>query len=444
MYVAKLAISDIRGFHGTRGVDLRFTRPGGEHAGWTVLAGRNGSGKTTLLRSLALALVGHLTGRRLVPDFQGWLSSGSSRGQINALVHPDPEWDLLNNGSPLREPFNTVLTWENLGDDRPGNSARSTLIVDVPSDLPLHRGPWSDNPRGWFVAGYGPFRRLGRGSSEAQRLMLATGPVSRLATLFNEDASLTESVQWLISLHLRRLEEREGAAELLEFVFSLLNDGLLPDGFRVLRVDSEGLWVVRDGGEIPLREMSDGYRTVTALVLDLVRHAFDAFGTEALGERDSVPTVVCPGVVLIDEIDAHLHVSWQKVIGDWLKRHFPRIQFIVTSHSPYICQSADPGGLIRLPGVDEDEAPRVVSEELYERVVYGSGDDALLTELFGIDSPYSERAEEKRRRLARLESAVLRGTATPEEVSEYEDLQRTLTSSFTARVDEVAGRIHRA
>src|SRR5690606_9622131 len=79
-----------------------------------------------------------------------------------------------------------------------------------------------------------------------------------------------------------------------------------------------------------------------------------------------------------------------------------------------------------------------------ERVVYGSGDDALLTELFGVDSPYSEQAEEKRRRLARLESAVLRGTATPEEVSEHEDLQRTLTSSFTALLAGVAGRINPA
>lgn len=133
------------------------------------------------------------------------------------------------------------------------------------------RGPWIDNPQGWFVAGYGPFRRLVGGSSDAQRLMLGAGPVARLASLFHEDASLAEGVSWLIDLHLRRLEGRSGASGLLEFVTELLNDGLLPDGFRIERIDSEGLWASRNGRVIALREMSDGYRTVTALVLDLVR-----------------------------------------------------------------------------------------------------------------------------------------------------------------------------
>jgi predicted ATP-binding protein involved in virulence len=284
--------------------------------------------------------------------------------------------------------------------------------------------------------------------------MLSAGPVARLASLFHEDASLAESVSWLIDLHLRRLEGRPGAERMLSFVTDLLNDGLLPDSFRVVRVDSEGLWAERDGRLIALREMSDGYRTVTALVLDLVRQMGQVYSAELAGslagreafvpgllEEKGSPTIHVPGVVLIDEIDVHLHVSWQKRIGEWLKAHFPAIQFIVTSHSPYICQSADPGGLIRLPGVDEDLPPRVVEEDLYERIVYGSGDDALLTDLFGIDSPYSERAEELRRRLTVLERAVLRGRATPEELKEYDRLRERLSSTLTARVDEVAARI---
>ncbi|GAA4235474.1 hypothetical protein GCM10022254_42820 [Actinomadura meridiana] len=56
MYVAELSVSSVKGFAGARSADLRLTRPGGAHAGWTVLAGRNGAGKTTLLRAIALAL----------------------------------------------------------------------------------------------------------------------------------------------------------------------------------------------------------------------------------------------------------------------------------------------------------------------------------------------------------------------------------------------------
>ncbi|GAA5072725.1 hypothetical protein HNP84_009338 [Thermocatellispora tengchongensis] len=91
----------------------------------------------------------------------------------------------------------------------------------------------------------------------------------------------------------------------------------------------------------------------------------------------------------MDEIENHLHVAWQKRIGEWLKAHFPLVQFIVTTHSPYICQSADPNGLIALPGPNESKPPHIVDRDLYERIMFGSGDDAIVTELFGVESPYS-------------------------------------------------------
>ncbi|MDH6129222.1 hypothetical protein [Kitasatospora sp. GP82] len=137
-----------------------------------------------------------------------------------------------------------------------------------------------------------------------------------------------------------------------------------------------------------------------------------------------------------------LHVSWQKRIGGWLKKHFPLIQFIVTTHSPYICQAADPGGLIRLPGPDSREAPEVVGAELHDRVLFGSGDDAVLSELLGLDTPYSERADEARALLVSLEMKIVAGQASEEELAAYRQLKHTLASSPSARVDEVAARLH--
>ncbi|MFE3072375.1 AAA family ATPase [Streptomyces sp. NPDC059247] len=147
--------------------------------------------------------------------------------------------------------------------------------------------------------------------------------------------------------------------------------------------------------------------------------------------------------MIIDEIDAHLHVTWQRRIGPWLTSRFPLIQFIVTTHSPYICQAADPGGLIRLPGVDEEAAPEVVSRDLYERVVFGSGDDAVLSELFGLDTPYSERAERLRAEFVELEARVYDGDTSVETLSRYEELKGLLTSSPTARLDEMSARLQR-
>jgi AAA domain, putative AbiEii toxin, Type IV TA system len=224
-------------------------------------------------------------------------------------------------------------------------------------------------------------------------------------------------------------------------VTTLLSDGLLPDGFEVRRVDSDGLWVQNQNAEFPLREMSDGYRAITALVVDIVRQLSTSYKKLSMHEEKGILSLPYPGVILIDEVDAHLHVSWQQKIGTWLKSHFPKIQFIVSTHSPYICQSADPGGLISLPGPREHRPPKIVGQDLYQRVVFGSGDDAILSELFGVDTPYSPAAERMRERLGDLEIRVLDGRASVEEKEEYRALSDTLTSSLSARADEVASRL---
>ncbi|MGW4650583.1 AAA family ATPase [Kitasatospora sp. NPDC004289] len=440
MYVSRISLAGIKGFRGDRSVDLVLPARGS----WTVLAGRNSSGKTTLLRAMALALVGPSVARSLVPDFSGWLSQESTSGQVRVDVVRDPRADyVLGRGKHLLGDWELGLRWiQPTG--RSDDPRALRLSLGTFGHPEAAHGPWDDNPQGWFCAGYGPFRRLFGGSSEAQRLMLAPGPTARLASLFHEDASLAESVSWMIELHLRRLEHRKNAARVLEIVLSLLSDGLLPEGHKVSRIDSDGLWVLPPDRKAPhpLREMSDGYRAVTALVLDLLRQLYLSFGDlDVRSDNDGRVVIDAPGVVLIDEVDAHLHVSWQQEIAGWLRLHFPRIQFVVSSHSPYICQDADPGGLIRMAAPGEQRGPEVVDDELYRRIVFGSADDAALSELFGLDTPYSDRAEQKRRRLVVLERKVYAGTASAAETEEYRGLSSLLVSSLGTRVAEVAARL---
>jgi hypothetical protein len=282
------------------------------------------------------------------------------------------------------------------------------------------------------AAGYGPFRHLAGEKFEPQVAPMDSEDetegilevAERFESLFREDVSLGPSISWLVGLRLRSLEGSRSAGQIISTVLDLLSDGLLPDGFTAVKVDSRGLWVRHDSREFPLREISDGHRTVAALVLDIVRGLYEFYGRLNVHKSEAGVSIRSPGIVLIDEIDAHLHVSWQKRIGGWLTKHFPRIQFIVTTHSPYICQSADPGGLFRLPGPGEKTGPRKVDESLYRRIIYGSGDDAALSELFGLDSPYSERAEELRRRLIVLEEKIFSGSATRRERNEYQTVLR--------------------
>ncbi|WP_199788080.1 MULTISPECIES: AAA family ATPase [unclassified Streptomyces] len=441
-------MNGVRGFHGPRACDLDFARPGGGYAGWTVIAGRNGAGKSTLLRALALALTGGRRAHRLEPDLEEYLSHEAPTGMVEATVLADPAFDTMapDGGGPLvahldwRPEQDTGL----FGGDMANFEPPTEVVFSAPR--PLTAALWSSvPPPGWFCAAYGPFRRL-TGTGLYERAPQQLDRDASLRTLFEEQSALTEAFDWLLSLHLRSLEERPGIGELKAGVLRLLNDGLL-DSYRIEDVDSEGMWLRRrgdtgpEGAQIELRRMSDGQRTVVALVLDIVRQMHAAYGVLAFKERDSGTVVLPhPGVVLVDEIDAHLHMSWQQRIGRWLTTHFPAIQFIVTTHSPYICQAADPGGLIRLPGIGEQEPPQVVGEDLYGRIVYGTGDDAALSALFGLDSPYSDKACDLRGRLAELEYEVLLGRADAGQTEEYLHLREQLSSSPAARVDEVMER----
>ncbi|PSM38744.1 AAA family ATPase [Streptomyces dioscori] len=461
MYLSRISVWNVKSFHGPREVVLDLARPDGSYAGWTVLAGRNGSGKTTLLRAVALAVIGPDNARRIMPSFEAWASEGAEVAEASVKIVPGYEVDHRGIDGTLfadvqpPDTFMSELRWQRRGapakgpyggsQTEPSLSAGHSLNVEG-GDLFAPGGLWDSKPVGWLLAGYGSFRRLSGGDDRPRKRV---GVFSRVGTLFDEDLSLAEGVGWLVGQHLRALEGDEAAAELKATALAVLGDGLLPDGCRVVDVDSEGLWVDWEGRRFPLREMSDGLRTITALVVDLLRQVYESYavarevGLALTEQRHGRIVVSVPGVVLIDEVDAHLHVSWQRRIGPWLTAHFPGIQFIVTTHSPYICQSADPGGLVRLPGPGEQAGPHVVDEDLYERVVYGSGDDAALSELFGLDSPYSEKAEALRAELVALEGAVLRGTADAVALARYTRIKQLLTSSPSARLDEMSAGLAR-
>ncbi|MFD0570462.1 AAA family ATPase [Kitasatospora gansuensis] len=176
-------------------------------------------------------------------------------------------------------------------------------------------------------------------------------------------------------------------------------------------------------------------------MLDLLARIHQAHPEQELVIDGTPPSVPVPGVVLIDEVEAHLHPEWQQRLGEWLVGHFTGLQFIVSTHSPYVCQSADPGGLVRLAGPGEESAPYVLDEDLYQRIVYGSGDDTALTELFGLPSVYSPQAEAERRLLIALERKLYAGHASSAEVAEYRELGARLNASLAARVDEARDRL---
>jgi hypothetical protein len=152
--------------------------------------------------------------------------------------------------------------------------------------------------------------------------------------------------------------------------------------------------------------MSDGYRSALALMSDILRHMIATYGVSDLFLKDKNGKIVVnkSGVVLIDEIDAHLHPEWQRLIGFWLKRHFPQIQFLVTSHSPIICQAADPKGLFHLPEPGGDDTPFQLSDEDYSKIIASKPDKILISPAFGLENSRSPLAVDKRAQYSRLKA----------------------------------------
>mgnify|MGYP000143162633 CR=1 FL=1 len=103
--------------------------------------------------------------------------------------------------------------------------------------------------------------------------MSAPGKPPRYATLFKEDATLAEGQYWLRDLRFRALEGNPMDAQLLNDVQCMLNTDFLRHGLRVDSVDSDDLWLKgKDDVRLPLSEMSDGYRSSLALLIDIIRH----------------------------------------------------------------------------------------------------------------------------------------------------------------------------
>ena len=159
---------------------------------------------------------------------------------------------------------------------------------------------------------------------------------------------------------------------------------------------NEDTLVVRslDGKSQQFVKLSDGIKNMIGMVADI---AYRAAVLNPHLETDAPKET--QGVVLIDEIDLHLHPNWQRRVVDDLKRTFPKIQFFATTHSPFIIQSLHPNELIDLDHRDG---------EYYNKSIEDIAEDVM-----GVDLPQqSERwksmmqaAEEYYRVLEQAESA---------------------------------------
>jgi hypothetical protein len=151
-----------------------------------------------------------------------------------------------------------------------------------------------------------------------------------------------------------------------------------------------------------------------------------------------IPKIEMSGVVVIDEPENHLHPSMQQHVGFWLKKHFPKIQFIVATHSALVCQAADRDGLMRMKQPFEVET---VDESTWEVVTNGTINDAISTHLFGLPNQYAPEGQKLRNELNALESAMQRHPATKDEIRRRDEILSKLPDSTSLKVTELLEKL---
>ncbi len=147
-------------------------------------------------------------------------------------------------------------------------------------------------------------------------------------------------------------------------------------------------------GWVRIHDLSLGYRALIAWVVDLAYRLFERY-------PDSPNPLAEPAIVLVDEIDLHLHPRWQRTIMSYLTERFPNTQFIVTAHSPLIVQAATDANIVLL----RREGDHVVIDNDVEAIRGWRIDQVLTSDLFGLETArppeYDEAMAERNRILGK-------------------------------------------
>ncbi|RKI72001.1 hypothetical protein D7X55_08310 [Corallococcus sp. AB049A] len=429
MYVKEVHLSNIRSIE-----SLTWAlQPDQSGPGWHVIIGDNGAGKSSFLRSIALALVGRTEAKALRQDWNEWLRSGVRVGRIELHLHRDREYDeLVGISQTSTTPaYMADLMFVRVDHDAPKNPTQFTALGARGADE-SKRHIWSTGA-GWFSASYGPFRRFTGGDTEQEKLFQSNPKLARHLSVFGESVALSESLEWLKLLQFKKLEN-DSEGNLLEPLKQFINQpDFLPNEARLESISSKGVrFVDGNGCEVPVENLSDGYRSILSMTFELIRQLARAYGSDMLFAPGDSTTIIVPGVVLIDEIDAHLHPTWQRRVGRWFREHFPKIQFIVTTHSPLICQAATVGSVFRLPRPGSDEEAGMVTGVALDRLLYGNVLDAYSTGAFGDVDLRSDEGMEKLERLATLNQKELAQGLSSEEQAEQQLLRAQLPTASSA------------
>jgi putative AbiEii toxin of type IV toxin-antitoxin system/AAA domain-containing protein len=337
VYFLSLTVRNIRCF-GNTPQTLNLRTEADHWAPWTIILGNNGVGKSTLLQLLCSANVIQRPQDSI--NFDPFFTEGSSPSFVRKGVDAESIDELIQLDQLENQITSTVFPWCAVDMCLTANSTADVAsvirVAAVGNEWASRSFISSGDTSGarLHVFGYGPWRRVERSTLARSDLS------SKRSHLLNENADLINAEEWLLRLDYSnaRLRGDRKLARREHQVRDVLIE-LLPD-VNDLRIawsndstPAPSVEFLTPFGWIRLQALGYGYQSLIAWVVDFAARMFEAY-------PESLNPLVEPAVCLIDEIDLHLHPTWQRKVMRYLSDRFPKTQFIATAHSPLIVQSA--------------------------------------------------------------------------------------------------------
>ena len=358
----------------------------------TVIIAENGAGKTAILDAIAIGFGRYLT---KLPGVAGRTTKDTDL-RINTSERREPfmmlAWearDRENNqvvwsgGRKRDSAVTTAVIREVLDDDMEALAKRGLKQID---EFALRLIEDDTENRAYFlpvIAYYGTNRAI---RDEVQRRRGFKKQFSRFEALvgaLEPDSRFRAAFEWFNAMEDQERREKEAHRDFdyrlpeLDLVRNAIVR-MLPPGFSRPRTETRPLRFVidrlmPDGATRTLRisQLSDGYRVVLGLVMDLARRMAQANTQFSRGGNSIMNPLDLPAIALIDEVDLHLHPEWQQRVLADLMQTFPGTQFIVTTHSPQVLSTV-PRGNIRI--LEQDESGSRASIPDFSPLAHESGD----------------------------------------------------------------------
>lgn len=322
----------------------------------TVIIGNNTSGKTSLLEAISVAMGGFLLG--IPHGYAGVTKQAHTRNISNDDVRRyfakgkeviQTEFAAPICVSATGHVAENNVTWERSLDKLGARTKNGGCRAIQKIATGLYKKSINDGSATLPILMHYGTGRLWAGQNTNIKKLTTTNTALGYYYSLKPDAQNKLLMPWIEKMH-EISRDRDQRLSILDCVYKTITS-FIPESERCyFSREYNELTLVFNGKEFPFSLLSDGQRNIISLVGDIAMRC--AHINQHLGLEAAEKT---PGIVLVDELDTNIHPNWQKLLIPSLKKYFKEIQFIVTTHSPFIIQSLKGGKIIDLDSSSNSE-----------------------------------------------------------------------------------------